>query len=393
MPEDARGHDRAPAWSSGSRSRRQSRAWLPVEIYPISAGVKGGLAGSVAMASLAVRVRDAEGGTASGIRSTFWRRLSSPSRVRPGPSSSAPSISTASPIACGRARFVSPLVGLLYGAMLPMLPRRPDSAGRLIAPLLWSGLLYGDPRSHQSGAEPAASTGSGSWCRRWRSASSRASSCVRQERDPDAQNLLVRVARRHRGARARFRRESREDGRDARRCARPARAARCRAARAVRAARARSAARRGRPSRRRTTVVEFGALYADNCSGCHGADGTAAPRSASPTRCTSRSPTSHDPRAHRRRRARHLDAGLRAEGRRHAHRGADRRARPRHPDRGAVPARSDERIRRPMRRTSAGDVRAWRSGVPDLLCVLPRSGKVRAGRGRAPSRTIRTSRW
>ena len=29
------------------------RAWLPVKIYPVSAGVKGGLAGSVAMAVLA----------------------------------------------------------------------------------------------------------------------------------------------------------------------------------------------------------------------------------------------------------------------------------------------------------------------------------------------------
>src|ERR1700724_104593 len=31
----------------------QVRAWLPVETYPISAGVKGGLAGSIAMAVLA----------------------------------------------------------------------------------------------------------------------------------------------------------------------------------------------------------------------------------------------------------------------------------------------------------------------------------------------------
>src|SRR3984957_3597989 len=31
----------------------QVRAWLPVETYPISAGVKGGLAGSVGMAVLA----------------------------------------------------------------------------------------------------------------------------------------------------------------------------------------------------------------------------------------------------------------------------------------------------------------------------------------------------
>ena len=34
------------------------------------------------------------------------------------------------------------IVGLLYGAMLPMLPRRPVVVGGLIAPVLWSGLLY-----------------------------------------------------------------------------------------------------------------------------------------------------------------------------------------------------------------------------------------------------------
>jgi len=37
---------------------------------------------------------------------------------------------------------VSILVGLLYGAMLPMFPRRPIVLGGLIAPVLWSGLLY-----------------------------------------------------------------------------------------------------------------------------------------------------------------------------------------------------------------------------------------------------------
>jgi flagellar biosynthesis protein FliR len=38
---------------------------------------------------------------------------------------------------------MSLLVGLLYGAMLPMLPRRPIVLGGLAAPLLWSGLIYG----------------------------------------------------------------------------------------------------------------------------------------------------------------------------------------------------------------------------------------------------------
>jgi hypothetical protein len=36
----------------------------------------------------------------------------------------------------------SVFVGLLYGAMLPMFPRRPIVLGGLIAPALWSGLLY-----------------------------------------------------------------------------------------------------------------------------------------------------------------------------------------------------------------------------------------------------------
>ena len=34
------------------------------------------------------------------------------------------------------------LVGLLYGATLPMIPRRPVLLGGLIAPILWSGLLH-----------------------------------------------------------------------------------------------------------------------------------------------------------------------------------------------------------------------------------------------------------
>ena len=38
--------------------------------------------------------------------------------------------------------ITSLLVGLLYGVMLPMFPRRPILLGGLIAPMVWSGLLY-----------------------------------------------------------------------------------------------------------------------------------------------------------------------------------------------------------------------------------------------------------
>jgi hypothetical protein len=37
--------------------------------------------------------------------------------------------------------LTSLLVGLLYGAMLPMFPRRPILLGGVIAPILWTGLL------------------------------------------------------------------------------------------------------------------------------------------------------------------------------------------------------------------------------------------------------------
>ena len=36
----------------------------------------------------------------------------------------------------------STLVGLLYGVMLPMFPRRPILLGGIIAPLMWTGLIY-----------------------------------------------------------------------------------------------------------------------------------------------------------------------------------------------------------------------------------------------------------
>jgi hypothetical protein len=45
-------------------------------------------------------------------------------------------------VAVGLHGLISTLVGLLYGAMLPMVPRRPTLLGGAIAPVLWSGLLW-----------------------------------------------------------------------------------------------------------------------------------------------------------------------------------------------------------------------------------------------------------
>src|SRR5271165_3358485 len=117
------------------------RAWLPLKIYPISAGVKGGLAGGVAMALLAMLY---------GL--VFYRSIWYPINLIAG-SLYAPRAMPATE-AMLHFRFdwflfalamhitMCLLVGLLYGAMLPMLPTRPIVLGGIIGPLLWTGLLY-----------------------------------------------------------------------------------------------------------------------------------------------------------------------------------------------------------------------------------------------------------
>ena len=51
------------------------------------------------------------------------------------------------------------LVGLLYAVILPMLPRRHMLWGGLIAPLLWTGLLWALLGVDQPGAERAGGLG------------------------------------------------------------------------------------------------------------------------------------------------------------------------------------------------------------------------------------------
>jgi hypothetical protein len=116
------------------------RIRIPVEIYPVTAGVKGGLAGSVAMAALASLYGILHG--------SIWY-----------PINLLAAVVHADPLQLSMdyllafhmnlflvASFLhivtSLLVGLLYGVMLPMFPRHPIVLGGLIAPFMWSGLLY-----------------------------------------------------------------------------------------------------------------------------------------------------------------------------------------------------------------------------------------------------------
>ena len=122
-------------------AQQVQRAWLPIRIYPISAGVKGGLAGGVAMAILAVIY---------GV--LFYHSIWYPINLLAGTlyaPSATPSMEAMIHFRMDWFLFALAmhvtmclLVGLLYGAMLPLLPTRPIVLGGIIGPLLWTGLLY-----------------------------------------------------------------------------------------------------------------------------------------------------------------------------------------------------------------------------------------------------------
>jgi len=117
------------------------RAFLPIESYPIISGLKGGAAGGVAMILpallygyiahhsiwYAVNLLGGAGvahwrnPTTADIAAFHWNGLL---------------IATVIHVAA------SLLVGLLYGALLPMWPKHPIVLGGIVAPLVWTGVLH-----------------------------------------------------------------------------------------------------------------------------------------------------------------------------------------------------------------------------------------------------------
>jgi len=117
------------------------RKLLPLETFSVMSGVKGGIAGGVAMivpAALYGLIRYhsvwyaanllAAGGFVSwaGESDAFLAQF----HLR--------GLLAASAIH----GLTSVLIGLLYGAMLPMFPRKPILTAGFIAPFLWTGILY-----------------------------------------------------------------------------------------------------------------------------------------------------------------------------------------------------------------------------------------------------------
>jgi hypothetical protein len=117
------------------------RAFLPVESYAVASGLRGGIAGGIVMIFpallygyltqhsiwYAVNLLGGAGvahwtnATTADIATFHWNGLITATIIHAA---------------------VCTLIGLLYGAMLPMWPRRPILLGGIIAPLLWTGLLH-----------------------------------------------------------------------------------------------------------------------------------------------------------------------------------------------------------------------------------------------------------
>jgi len=117
------------------------RVALPESIHPYSAGVWGGLAGAVAMAALAVLY----GVIAYG---SIWYPINLMAGVAM-PSLGSADIAqlkafngVALAVASVAHVTISIFVGLVYAAMLPTLPRRAELWGGVVAPLVWTGVLW-----------------------------------------------------------------------------------------------------------------------------------------------------------------------------------------------------------------------------------------------------------
>jgi hypothetical protein len=119
----------------------EHRAHLPIETYPVTSGIKGGIAGGFAMIVPALiygqvahhsiwypvnllggaGVANWRNPSTADIAAFHWQGLL---------------------VAIVIHSVTCILVGLLYGAMLPMLPRRPVLLGGILAPVLWTGILH-----------------------------------------------------------------------------------------------------------------------------------------------------------------------------------------------------------------------------------------------------------
>jgi hypothetical protein len=123
------------------RLSSEHRAHFPIETYPVTSGLKGGIAGGFAMILPALLY---------GLiaQHSIWY----PVNILGGAGVARWTNSTPAEIASFHWQWLliaivihsltCVLIGLLYGATLPMLPRHPVVLGGILAPVLWTGILH-----------------------------------------------------------------------------------------------------------------------------------------------------------------------------------------------------------------------------------------------------------
>jgi hypothetical protein len=119
----------------------EHRAHLPLETYPVISGIKGGIAGGFAMIVPALIY-----GVIAQHSIWYPVNLLGGAGVAHWRNPSTADIATfhwqGLLVAILIHSVTCLLVGLLYGAMLPMLPRHPVILGGILAPVLWTGILH-----------------------------------------------------------------------------------------------------------------------------------------------------------------------------------------------------------------------------------------------------------
>jgi hypothetical protein len=117
------------------------RARLPIEVQPLSAGVRGGLVGGFAMAVCAAIYGIV-------VQGSVWYPLNLLAAIAV-PRMAEADVTTlrafdglAFVVGIVAHGVTSVLVGALYAAILPLLPRRHLLWGGLLGPLLWTGFLW-----------------------------------------------------------------------------------------------------------------------------------------------------------------------------------------------------------------------------------------------------------
>jgi hypothetical protein len=119
----------------------QHRKLLPVETFSLAAGIKGGIAGGIAMVvpatAFSLLKYHSLWYAANLLAAGGFVGWASESNAFLGQFHLMGLLA-----AFGIHALTSLLVGLLYGAMLPMFPRKPILTAGFIAPFLWTGILY-----------------------------------------------------------------------------------------------------------------------------------------------------------------------------------------------------------------------------------------------------------